>query len=102
MIAKIYNIRKSSTQSGKKGRIGKWVLEFEKIIPPYIEPMLGCTSSKDTLQQVKLFFPSLETAEKYAKDHDLKYHVIPLHKERQKRLSYQKNFSYNRLEPWTH
>ncbi|CAL9915292.1 NADH dehydrogenase (ubiquinone) Fe-S protein 4 [Candidatus Liberibacter solanacearum] len=102
MLARIYNKSKSSTQSGKKGRTGKWVLEFERHIAPYIEPLLGYTSSKDTLQQVKLFFLSLEEAEKYAKDHEIQYHVIPLHKESQKKLSYQNNFSYNRLEPWTH
>lgn len=68
MLARIYNKSKSSTQSGKKGRTGKWVLEFERQIAPYIEPLLGYTSSKDTLQQVKLFFLSLEEAEKYAKD----------------------------------
>nr|WP_280135968.1 NADH dehydrogenase ubiquinone Fe-S protein 4 [Candidatus Liberibacter solanacearum] len=56
MLARIYNKSKSSTQSGKKGRTGKWVLEFERQIAPYIEPLLGYTSSKDTLQQVKLFF----------------------------------------------
>ncbi|AKK20487.1 ETC complex I subunit [Candidatus Liberibacter africanus] len=102
MIAKIYSKSKSSTQSGRRGRIGEWVLEFEKSSPPYIEPLLGYTSSKDTLQQVKIFFPSLETAEKYAKDRFIQYYVIPLHKETQKKLSYQKNFSYDRLEPWTH
>ncbi|AGH16414.1 ETC complex I subunit [Candidatus Liberibacter asiaticus] len=102
MSARIYNRSKTSTQSGRKGRTGKWVLEFEKITPPYIEPLLGYTSSKDTLQQVKLFFPSLEAAEKYASDHGIQYCVIPSCKESQKELSYQRNFSYDRLEPWTH
>ncbi|MBL0849413.1 MAG: oxidoreductase [Candidatus Liberibacter ctenarytainae] len=102
MLAKIYCRGKTSTQSGKKGRVGTWVLEFERKIPPYIEPFLGYTASKDPLQQIKLFFNSLETAEKYAVDHNIQYYVVPLYKEEQKKVSYQNNFSYDRLEPWTH
>ncbi|EMS36604.1 NADH dehydrogenase ubiquinone Fe-S protein 4 [Candidatus Liberibacter americanus] len=103
MLAKIYYKCKTSTQSGKKGRIGMWVLDFERQDPTYVEPLLGYKSSKDTMQQVKLFFPSLEKAKKYADGHSIEYYVIPsytsvVHTQK----SYQDNFSYDRLQPWTH
>lgn len=102
MLAKIYYREKSSTQSGKKGRVGMWVLEFEKQTPLHVKTFVGYTSSKDVMQQVKLFFPSLDKARKYAGSHNIEYYVIPSYESVRIKKSYQDNFSYDRLEPWTH
>ncbi|MBA5724113.1 NADH dehydrogenase ubiquinone Fe-S protein 4 [Candidatus Liberibacter sp.] len=102
MLARIYRKQKASTQSGKKAHVGMWILEFEKEYPSYIEPFFNYTSSKDTLQQVRLFFDSREKAEEYAINHNIQYYVMPSQEMMQKRVSYQDNFAYNRIEPWTH
>ncbi|AGA64879.1 hypothetical protein B488_08870 [Liberibacter crescens BT-1] len=101
MLAKIYRQEKTAMQSGK-ARINSWVLEFEKKIPPKINPFMGYISSKDAYQQVKLLFNSCEQAENYARAQGINYFIVPTQESMPQRISYQENFSYNRIEPWTH
>ena len=40
----------------------RWVLEVEPTSPPEIEPLMGWLASMDTQKQVRLVFPSCESA----------------------------------------
>lgn len=88
-------------QSGQ-AKTKDWVLEFEPQSAREIEPLMGWTSSSDTLAQVRLEFDSKDEAIAYAKRNGLAYRVIepkprkPLHK------SYADNFKYGRIGRWTH
>jgi len=101
MSAKIYRPAKTAMQSGK-AKTQVWILEFDQSAPRKIEPMMGYTSSGDTLQQVKLTFDTQELAEAYAKRHGIDYRVIPPKEAHRQVVSYTDNFRYNRLQPWTH
>lgn len=65
MKARIYQLSKSATQSGR-AKAGVWVLEYELETPRRPEPLMGWTASGDTLNQVTLEFPTREDAIAYA------------------------------------
>ncbi|WP_420889866.1 NADH dehydrogenase ubiquinone Fe-S protein 4 [Ensifer aridi] len=46
-----------------------------------MDPLLGFTGGKDTLQQVKLRFPTLDSAIQYAERQGLRYRVWPAESE---------------------
>jgi hypothetical protein len=52
--------------SGSKAAKPFWVLEFERRSPSLPDPLMGWSSSADTLAQVRLEFPSREAAIVYA------------------------------------
>jgi len=101
MIAHIYSPAKSAAQSGKM-RTGYWLLRYEPQSPKLIEPLMGYTSTSDTLAEVKLRFASKEEAVAFAEQNGIPYEVSePLEVIRQKR-SYADNFRADRKMPWTH
>ncbi|ACE90314.1 NADH dehydrogenase ubiquinone Fe-S protein [Rhizobium phaseoli] len=51
----------------------EWRLVFERCSAPFIEPLLGYTGSGETLVQVELKFPTLESAIRYAERQGLDY-----------------------------
>jgi hypothetical protein len=51
------------------------VLEFEPRAKPWIEPLMGWTASADVDQQVRLEFPTKESALRYALRHGLSLDV---------------------------
>src|SRR5579875_2687433 len=53
----IYQPARSVTQSGRASA-RRWVLRFEPREPSVPDPLMGWSSSGDTLQQVELKFPS--------------------------------------------
>ena len=53
--ARIYKPAKTAMQSGQ-ARTKQWLLEFDRVEPREIEPLMGWTSSGDTRQQVQLWF----------------------------------------------
>ena len=71
--AKIYIPTKTAMQSGK-GKLKKWLLEFETRDPHY-NALMGWESSDDTLSEVKLEFDTKEKAITYANKNDIKYIV---------------------------
>jgi len=101
MFAKIYKPTKTSMQSGL-AQTKKWILEFNTEIPKTTEPLMGWTSSLDTREQVKLNFLSLDDAIDYAKSNNIQFEVIKSNVRRYKSKAYSDNFSYNRLDLWTH
>ncbi len=99
--AKIYKPVKTAMQSGKK--ITKcWILEFlrtSKVLP---EDLMGWQSSKDTKNQVKLFFDTQEEAISFAKKYEIDYRIVVSQKRKIKIKAYSDNFAFNRNENWTH
>lgn len=78
-VARIYRPWRPVTRAVKKRRTG-WRLVFERRSAPFIEPLMGYTGSDDTLTQVELYFPSLQTAIAYAMRQGLPYVVQkPVH-----------------------
>ncbi|MCS6761368.1 MAG: ETC complex I subunit [Candidatus Devosia symbiotica] len=88
-------------QSGK-GKSKQWVLVYELVEPPSIDPLMGYTTSTDTRQQVRLTFDSQKDAETYAQKNGIAYSVQPAHDTVPKRSSYPNNFRADRKIPWTH
>jgi hypothetical protein len=101
MTARIYRPAKTATQSGS-ARTKHWVLEFEPQAPRRIEPLMGYTSSDDTLSQVRLSFGSKEEAIAYAERHGIAYRVEEPKPETRKIIAYSDNFKSTRLGQWTH
>jgi hypothetical protein len=73
-VAHIYKPSRSVTTSGK-ARTKGWKLCFEPRSAPFIEPLMGWTGSYDTLTQIELSFPTLESAVRYAERQGLTYVV---------------------------
>jgi len=72
-VARIYQPGRSVATSARS-RPG-WRLVFERRTAPFIEPLMGYTGSRDTLTQVELSFPTLESAIRYAERQGLNYVV---------------------------
>jgi ETC complex I subunit conserved region len=72
--AVIYKAAPSPMTSGR-ARARQWKLRFERRSAPHIEPLIGYTGDDDTLAQVELSFPSVETAIAYARRQGLQYTV---------------------------
>jgi 4-hydroxy-2-oxoheptanedioate aldolase len=61
MAARIFNPARNQMQSGR-GKTKSWVLEFEPQTSRQADPLMGWTSSAETLQQVRLQFETAEQA----------------------------------------
>ena len=72
-MARIYRPGRSVTTSARTG--SAWRLTFERRTAPFIEPLMGYTGGRDTLTQVELSFPTLESAIGYAERQGLNYVV---------------------------
>ncbi|MEK7661173.1 MAG: ETC complex I subunit [Pseudomonadota bacterium] len=101
MGVRIYIPSKNPLQSGR-GKLGRWVLEFDVDGAKSTEPLMGWTSSADTRAQIKLTFDDKETAIAYAEKNGLEY--IVQEPKVQKRIirAYSDNFAFARREPWSH
>ena len=91
--AKIYIPTKTAMQSGR-GKLKKWVLEFETK-DPSINPLMGWETSTDTLEEVILKFPSKEKAIEYAENNNISYTVIEPKQKEFVIKSYADNFLKN-------
>lgn len=95
MKAKIYKPAKSAMQSGPGAAGGaEWVLEYELQTPRRPEDLMGWTSSADTLNQVRLRFPSREAAVAFAEGNGLAYTLTPAHHKIVRPRSYLDNFKF--------
>ncbi len=103
MKARIYQPARSAMQSGM-ATSSKWVLEFSPIAPRVTDPLMGWTSSTDTLSQVRLSFDTKQDAVKFAQTKGIQFTVQepkrrkPLVRQR----GYAENFAFDRKAPWTH
>lgn len=73
-MAVIYRPARSATQSGPRPR--HWLLEFESVRAPEIDPLMGWTSTRDPYQPIRLSFPDCESAVDYAERQDWDYVVL--------------------------
>src|SRR4029077_16331108 len=87
-------------QSGQRNT-REWVLETEPA-PKEIDPLMGWTSSRDTMQQVKLQFLTLEEATSYAKKNGWRYTVELPNARHVRPKAYADNFAFTRVGRWTH
>ena len=91
--AKIYKPTKTAMQSGMRNT-KNWLLEFDTL-DTGIDPLMGWETSKDTMSEVKLEFPSKEQAINYAKKNNIDYYVIEPQKQKLIIKSYADNFLKN-------
>ena len=93
MKVRIYKPSKNTMQSGL-GRTKTWVLEYEPETPRAPEPLMGWTASGDTLNQVKLRFPTQEQAVAYAQDQGWEIDLGDSHERAVRPRNYADNFRY--------
>ncbi len=96
MNVRIYMPSKGATQSGR-GKSLDWVLEYEIETPRRPEPLMGWTSSGDTLNQVRLKFESKEEAIAFAERKGWNYTVQDPHQRRVVPKNYADNFRPDRI-----
>ena len=80
-------------QSGR-GKLKKWVLEFETK-DPSTNPLMGWETSTDTLEEVILKFTTKEQAIEYAENNNISYTLIEPKKKEFVIKSYADNFLKN-------
>jgi hypothetical protein len=95
-LARIYRPSKTAMQSGR-AQTRKWVLEYEPATRRDPDPLMGWSSAQDTLNEVKMHFPTLDEAVAFAEKHRLDYAVIEPHGHTPKAKSYADNFRYDRI-----
>lgn len=89
--ARIYRPAPSVMQSGR-ATAKSWVLEFEPMFAPTIDPLMGWTGSRDALQQVRLTFPTKEQAIAFAERQGWAYTVSEPRPPKIRPKSYADNF----------
>jgi hypothetical protein len=93
--ARIFRPTKTAMQSGR-AQTGKWLLEYEPASRRTPDPLMGWASARDTLNQVRLRFDTLEEALAFAQKHALDYTVIEPQERSPKPKAYADNFRYER------
>ena len=94
--ARIYRPSKTAMQSGR-AKTREWLLVYETASPRTPDPLMGWSSARDTLNEVKMRFPTLNEAVAFAEKHGLQYTVIEPHARTPKAKSYADNFRYDRI-----
>lgn len=71
----------------------RWVLDFE---PKEVwnNGLMGWTSTRDPVLNLRIRFPSLDKAVKFAEKHGMHYTVYPAHEKKIKGKSYSWNFKW--------
>ena len=100
MKVRIFKPAKTAMQSGQ-GNTREWVLEAEPS-PKEVEPLMGWTSSRDTMGQVRLAFATVEEAKAHAEKNGWQYSVETPKARPVRPKAYADNFAYNRVGRWTH
>jgi hypothetical protein len=88
--ARIFQPSKTSMQSGR-AKTQEWMLEYMTATARRPEPLMGWVSSGDTLNQVKISFPTKEEAVAFADKKGFLYEV----QEPQVRKTRPNNFAMN-------
>jgi hypothetical protein len=83
--------------SSGRARAQAWILEYEIETPRRPEPLMGWTSSGDTLNQVKLTFPTRDEAVAFADKNGWQYSVQVPHDRRVRPRNYADNFRPDRV-----
>jgi len=81
-------------QSGMKNT-KNWLLEFDTL-DSGVNQLMGWETSRDTMSEIKLEFPSKEVAINFAKKNNIDYYVIDPQKIKIIKKSYADNFLKNK------
>jgi hypothetical protein len=95
-LARIYRPSKTAMQSGR-AQTRRWLLEYEPATPREPDPLMGWASARDTLNEVRMRFATLDEAVAFAEKHGVEYTVIEPHRRTAKAKSYADNFRYDRV-----
>ena len=95
--ARIYRPSKTAMQSGG-AETRRWVLEYEPATPREPDPLMGWSSARDTLNQVRLRFATLDEAKAFADKHGIPYEVEQPRERQFKPKSYADNFRFDRTQ----
>ncbi len=95
MNVRIYQPSKTAMQSGR-AKTQRWQLDYEIETPRRPEPLMGWTSSGDTLNQVRLSFDSKEEAIAFAERKGWSYSVADTPIRRVRPRNYADNFRTDR------
>jgi len=101
MRARIFKPARTAMQSGNR-KTRQWRLEFISEHPLEVDPLMGWTSSNDTIRQVRLEFPTKEEAIAYAERRGIAYRLEVANAAADKKIAYSDNFRTDRVAPWTH
>jgi|TARA_R110002072_G_C7912816_1_gene530490 hypothetical protein len=101
MQARIYRTPKTATQSGR-ANTKSWTLEYEPNKSKSADPLMGWTSSADTLEQLFIRFDSKEQAVAFAEKKGLMYTLEEPSARKVSPKAYADNFRADRLSRWTH
>ncbi len=96
MQVRIYQPAKTAMSSGR-AKTQAWIFEYEIETPRRPEPLMGWTSSGDTLNQVKLTFPTREDAVAFAERKGWGFSVQDPHQRRVRPRNYADNFRPDRV-----
>ena len=91
---RIYCKSRSPLQSGQ-ANTGEWILEPVRPTAQKPEPLMGWTQSGDTLNQIKLEFPTRKGAETFAKSKGWRYTVTQANERKIKPRNYGDKFVYD-------
>lgn len=100
MKVRIFKPAKTAMQSGMRNT-HEWVLEPEPA-PKQVDPLMGWTSSRYTMEQVQLQFATLDEAKAHAEKNGWQYTVELPHARPIRPKAYADNFAYTRVGRWTH
>ena len=100
MKVRIFKPARTAMQAGV-GKTREWLLESEPM-PKQLDPLMGWTSSRDTMQQVQLEFPTLDEARAHAEKNGWQYTVEQPNVRPLRPKAYADNFAYTRMGRWTH
>ena len=95
--ARIYRPTKTAMQQGR-AKTRKWVLEYEPATRRDPDPLMGWSSARDTLNQVRLRFATLDEAKAFADRHGIPYEVEQPRERVFKPKSYADNFRFDRTQ----
>ncbi len=93
MKVQIFNPARSTMQSGL-AKTQQWVIEYEALSGRNPEPLMGWSSSEDTLNQVRIKFPSKEAAIAHAEREGWEYSIAINQQRKVKPRNYGDNFRY--------
>ena len=88
-------------QSGR-ARTKQWLLDYELETPRTIDPLMGWTSSRNTMEQIRLEFDSREEAVAYAEKQGWLYNLEEPKERKLQVKAYADNFAFGKIGRWTH
>ena len=94
---RLYQPAKSAQQSGRR-KTRQWIVEYEPVARKEADALIGWVGSDDTLQQIRLTFPTKEAAIDYCKRNALTFVISEPHQRQVRPKSYAENFTRPRLD----